>query len=150
MRFEAAAALATAALLLAGCAESRTQNPLSPPTNGGVMPGGFSQPAPPGALEGTLIATLATGPLGAQIDESDKAAAYQAEYNALQFGRPGMSVPWKGSNPSHNGEVTPGPSYKVNAYDCRDYSLVVRIGSQSASARGTACKEANGAWRPVS
>lgn len=150
MRFAAAAVLVTAVLLLGGCAQSpRGQAGLAAPAAGG--PGEFAQqPAPAGALEGTLIATLAQGPLGAQIDESDRAAAYQAEYNALQFGRPGASVPWRGRDPSHSGEVTPGPSYKVNEYDCRDYSLTVRIGAKSASARGTACREPNGAWRAVS
>ena len=48
-----------------------------------------------------------------------------------------------------SGEVTPGPRYKVNDYDCRDYTHTVDIDGQPQTARGTACRQPDGTWKPV-
>lgn len=137
--------LLASAVLLSGCNQAARNAP-----GGGPAVSALPAPAAPaGALQGTLIATIQNGEIGPSIDQSDKEAAYQAEWVALQSGTPGVPVPWRGGNPGHSGQVTPGPLYKVNQYECRDYAQTVTIDGRSASARGTACREPDGSWRPV-
>jgi surface antigen len=101
-----------------------------------------------GSIGGSLAGGLYAGPVGVGLSPAAARAARDAEYRALEFGRIGAPVDWK-SGDAH-GEVVPGSSYRVNAYDCRDYTHSIAIGSAPAqSARGTACRQANGVWQPV-
>lgn len=144
MRIPVGAFAVACAVLLAGCNQAMRTSPGTSPAAAPSVPA-----APPGALQGTLIASIEKGELGPSIEQSDREAAYQAEYFALQSGRPGTPVAWRGGNPGHAGEVIPGPIYRVNQYECRDYAHTVTINGRSASARGTACREPDGSWRPV-
>jgi len=101
-----------------------------------------------GSVGGSLSTGLYAGPIGHNLSSAAVRAARDAEYRALEFGEIGAPVDWK-SGDAH-GEVTPGASYRVNAYDCRDYTHSITIGTAPAqSARGTACRQANGVWQPV-
>ncbi len=90
---------------------------------------------------------LAGGAIGKDLGSADQRAARDAEYKALEYGRTGTPVAWK--NGSNHGEVVPGASYRVNAYTCRDFVHTLYIGTQQQSARGTACRQPNGSWQPV-
>jgi surface antigen len=119
-----------AALTLAGCSQSLG-------SVGGASVG--SEPGP----------ALTSGPLGEALDERDRKAAVEAEYRALEFGRVGTPVAWKNKKSGVAGEVTPGPSYKVNVFDCRDMTHTATVGGQILSARGTACRRPDGNWKPI-
>jgi surface antigen len=86
--------------------------------------------------------------IGRDLDAGDRRAAKEAEYRALEYGKTGTPIAWK--NAGNRGEVVPGPSYRVNTYDCRDVTHTIYVGSQTQSARGTACRLPSGAWQPVS
>ncbi|MCP4381842.1 MAG: hypothetical protein GY798_10605 [Hyphomicrobiales bacterium] len=86
----------------------------------------------------------ATGP---ELDQSAQRRARDAELRALEHGRTGTPVTWR--NGKVRGEVVPGPRYQVNAYNCRDYTHTVYGQGQSQSVRGTACRQPNGSWQPV-
>lgn len=118
-----------AAVALAGCSQSL----------GSVGASVGSEPGP----------ALTSGPLGEALDERDRRAASEAEYRALEFGRTGTPIAWKNKKSGVTGEVTPGPSYKVNVLDCRDVTHTVTVNGQVLSARGTSCRRADGNWKPV-
>jgi surface antigen len=82
------------------------------------------------------------------LDAGARRAAKDAEYRALEFGRTGTPVAWQDGK-SH-GEVVPGPLYHVNASDCRDFTHTVYMVNEPRTIRGTACRQPNGNWQPVS
>ena len=99
---------------------------------------------------GAVVGTMIGGSIGRQLDEADQRALYDAQYRALEYGNPGRPVAWRNPGSGHYGEVVPGPGYKVNAYDCRDYTHTIYISGQPQVARGTACRQPDGTWKPVS
>jgi surface antigen len=93
--------------------------------------------------------TVKGGPIGDTIGRGlsgeDRRAALEAEYRALEFGRTGSPVEWRGRR-GVTGEVVPGPPYRINETSCRDYTHTIHAGGEAESARGTACRTASGAW----
>lgn len=109
-----------------------------------------------GSGDGKVAATIAGGLVGAfignaigvSLDAQQQQQAAAAQYQALETGRPGAPVGWQQG--SARGEVIPGPRYRVNSYECRDYTHQIWIDGQPQTARGTACRQPDGTWRPVS
>jgi surface antigen len=79
------------------------------------------------------------------LSENSRAQAAGAQFNALQFGRPGAPRNWQGDKGA-SGQVTVGPYVRVNLIDCRGFTHVVTIDGQSYSRAGTACREGDGRW----
>lgn len=98
---------------------------------------------------GAIVGTMVGGEIGRRLDEADQRALYNAQHNALEFGNPGTPVAWKNPNSGRHGEVVPGPGYKVNEFNCRDYTNTIFIDGQPQVARGTACRQPDGTWKPV-
>ena len=125
-----------AGLALAGC------NTTGPNQTAGIATGAAIGEAP-GAAAGALIG----GAIGRELDQGALKAAREAEFRALEFGRTGTPVPWR-KGPVY-GEVVPGARYQVNTFSCRDYTHTIVVDGQKQSARGTACRQPNGTWQPV-
>jgi surface antigen len=122
------------ALLLAGCAQTTS--------GGGGAIGAYASP-----LAGSPAGGIAGNVVGAEMDASALRKAREAELRALESGRSGVPVQWKSG--SYRGEVIPGTAYQVNTYNCRDYTHTIYGPGQPQSARGTACRQPNGTWQPV-
>jgi surface antigen len=131
-------ALAVAALAFAGCSSLPNQgeglNAYASNTN--VVAGG------------TMIDGLAGSQIGRNLDDGDLQAAATAEFRALEYGKTGTPVAWRGRSGAF-GEVVPGASYQVNSLSCREFTHTIYVKGQPQAARGTACREANGSWRTV-
>ncbi len=84
------------------------------------------------------------GALGLLNDRS-RTEASTAQYNALQFGRPGAPRAWQGDSGT-SGNVVVGPFVRVNAIDCRDFTHTIKSGGAEFARKGTACREADGSW----
>ena len=80
-----------------------------------------------------------------RMTAKDSAQANSAQFNALQFGRPGAPRAWTGENGT-SGSVGVGPYVRVNNLECRDFTHTVKIGGQEFTKKGTACREQNGNW----
>lgn len=100
------------------------------------------------AAAGAVVGGLIGSAVGAELDAADRRAALEAEYRALEYGRPGAPVQWRGRSGRY-GDVVVGATYRVNDYTCRDYTETIYIDGRTQSARGTACRQANGAWKAV-
>lgn len=98
-----------------------------------------------GAIEGGLLGEE----IGRSLDESDRQIALQAEYEALEYGRPGRPAAWSGGNSGNRGEIVVGPAYEVNRLDCREYTHRVFIGGRPRVAKGTACRQPDSIWRII-
>lgn len=141
MKFQIAISLLAVAVL-AGCSTTSGSK-----SNGGPFSGlTGSKPA-----SSDVLAALGNGLIGnkASLDTSDRKRALQAEYQALEYSPAGKSVEWKNSSGSRSGEVVAAQPYQVGSQNCRQYTHTVRIDGTPQSARGTACRNEDGSWTPL-
>ncbi len=94
---------------------------------------------------GTLLGT----PIGTGLDERDRERAYAAELRALKSSEPGVPVGWHSPDSGSYGTIVPGPLYQSNGMTCREFSHTMYIDGHPQTARGTACRSADGSWTPV-
>lgn len=151
-----AIALVSLALVVAGC--SRTATYRTADWSVAPQPGMLATPMPdmtqqqPSANV-TPIQQASLDPAGyeyldgaivGQLSDAQRSAANNAQFYALQFGRPGAPRDWSAGGAS--GQVTVGPYVRVNNLDCREFSHRVTLNGQTYTKSGTACREVNGAW----
>jgi len=103
-----------------------------------------------GAAIGAAAGGLLGGAIGASLDEQDRQRAYAAEMQALESGAPGAPVGWRSDHTGYYGTVVPGPYYERSGLRCREYSHTIYIGGRPEIARGTACRNPDGTWTPIS
>ena len=132
--------LLTTMAALTGCLSSDLRS------NGGQAAGPAAPSAILRALDGGLVGRSGLSGLA----QPEMARALEAEYRALEYGSAGAPVPWQGASGAVGGEVVPGQPYRVGSQDCRPYSHSIRDGSGSRMMRGTACRNADGSWTPLS
>ncbi|GGA54166.1 hypothetical protein [Pelagibacterium lentulum] len=145
------------ALVLAGCARTGTMPTPQGPTVSS-MPATLTQPEFPQPrvtaepqiqqarltqgdfryIDSTALPLLSAGA---------RSAATDAQFYALQFGRPGAPRSW--SSGGSSGQVSVGPYVRVNNLDCREFSHRVTVSGQTYTRAGTACRETDGAWNVV-
>lgn len=117
---------------------------------GGCMSSGASQQA---GLAFVAPAGSAGGPagnaIGASLDANDRQVAMDAEFRALEYGRAGSAVQWRGHNGRSHGDVVAGTRYQVNEIACRDYTHTIYVDDQPAVTRGTACRQTDGTWKAI-
>ena len=92
---------------------------------------------------------LIGGSIGTGLSDDEKARALEAEYRALEYGQGGQPVTWKGASTGTYGEVIAAQPYRVGSQDCRQYVHTVFQDAQPKKARGTACRNADGSWTPL-
>ena len=87
--------------------------------------------------------------LGTAFDKSDRAPALEAEYNALEQTPAGQSVTWSNPANGHGGTVTAAQPYRVGSQNCRQYAHTFSVGGLAQAAKGTACRNGDGSWTPL-
>lgn len=146
-------ALGVAALLLAACQSGPKQGigQVAGGVGGAVIGSQFGSGSGKIAATalGAVVGAMVGGEIGRQLDEADQRALYNAQFQALEYGKPGAPVAWNNPRSGHYGEVVPGPGYKINASSCRDYNATIFVDGQPQAARGTACRQPDGTWKPI-
>jgi surface antigen len=136
-----------AVVSLASCASSGT--------NGSSAVQAFASSTTPAEqpLASTIVDAMAGGliggTLGARLDSRERRRALESEYRALEYTPAGESVSWGERGGSRSGEVVAGAPYRVGSQDCRQYSHTVYLDGNAQSARGAACRNADGSWSPL-
>jgi surface antigen len=138
-----AAAIASSGIL-AGCS---TVGLGGGPSAAGPAASAPATPAAPETIISAMDGGLIGGSIGSGLRESDRRTALQAEYRALEYMPGGKTVDWQGSGVT--GSVTAAQPYRVGSQDCRQYTHVVLSGGQNRTARGTACRNPDGSWTPL-
>lgn len=129
-------------LVLSGCLSMGGTTPVP-------GPGPAPRPAQP-AVASKIIASMGgglVGSAGVRLGDNDRRMALEAEYRALEYTSAGKPVTWQGSGGS--GEVVAAQPYRVGSQDCRQYSHALTVGGQQQTARGTACRNPDGSWTPL-
>jgi surface antigen len=103
-----------------------------------------------GAIAGAAVGGILGGAIGSSLDEQDRQRAYAAQMQAIQYGEPGAPVSWRNPESGRYGTVVPGQAYQQSGTTCRQYSHTVYIDGRPQTARGTACRNPDGTWTPVS
>jgi surface antigen len=140
MRFASYVVIGTLGLALGGCV-----TPGGEPVGTGAAPSPVPGPARPAAAG--ELGGFVGNPLASALGEEAAQRALETQLTTLDNGRAGSPVDWSAG--ASRGEVTPGPLYRVNSYECRDYTHQIWVGGRAQSARGTACRQSDGNWRPV-
>jgi len=120
---------------------------------GGILGAALGGRSVGGSLAGALVGATAGGLLGsaigASLDAQDRQRAYAAEMAALESGAPGAPVGWRSDHTGYYGTVVPGPYYVRSGLRCREYSHTIYVNGRPELARGTACRNPDGSWTPV-
>ncbi|MCI5073484.1 hypothetical protein [Oricola sp.] len=101
------------------------------------------------ALVSALNGGLLSDDLAARMGPTTRTAALQAEYQALEYTPAGESVAWGEAGASFTGEVVASQPYRVGSQNCRQYSHTVLTGGAPVTGRGTACRNSDGSWTPL-
>jgi surface antigen len=96
-------------------------------------------------MDGGLIA----GSIGQGLEASERNRALEAEYKALEHTPNGQIVTWRSDSSARYGEVVASQPYRVGSQDCRQYAHTVYASGQSKATRGTACRNPDGSWTPL-
>ena len=150
IRIATITALIAALLGLSACGTTKTTQPDDADAGPGLIrrtlgAGDAGQSAIIKSMGGGLVG----GSIGAGLDDDEKSRALEAEYRALEYGQGGQPVTWKGSSTGTYGEVIAAQPYRVGSQDCRQYVHTVFQNAQPKKARGTACRNADGSWTPL-
>ncbi len=101
-------------------------------------------------VAGASVGGIVGSEIGKSLDAADRRAASEAEYYALEKGQSGAGTPWRNPDSGRHGVIVPEPPYKVGAQDCRNYTHTIYIDGTPQEASGTACRNPDGTWQPLS
>jgi surface antigen len=119
--------------VLAGCASTSA-----------TRSGGDTKPSE--SVITSLGGGLIGGSIGEDLSSRDRRKALEAEYRALEYSQSGRTVAWASDRGTDRGEVVAAQPYRVGSQDCRQYVHTLFTGGASQTARGTACRNADGSW----
>lgn len=139
--------------LLSACVGTDSKSSLG--SVAGSLTGGLvggSTPPRKGTSAGAapLLEAWSGSAVGRLLDDADRRLAAEAEFEALESGAAGSAREWRNPATGHRGAVTPGATYSVNQYTCRDYVDQITVDSKAETLRSTACRQPDGSWRPIS
>lgn len=136
-----AAVIGALALALTGCAWSGKKQDVTASVTGAPAATAYASEAFSSGLIG--------GAIGEELDAGDRRTAMDAEFRALEYGRTGAPIQWRGKSGRVYGDVVAGARYQVNDFACRELTHTLYIGDQPQVAHGTACRQADGTWKTV-
>ena len=95
---------------------------------------------------GAALGGILGGAVGAQLDEADRQAAYDAQVAALDAGE---RRTWRGAHGAF-GYIEPGPGADSAQGFCRSFAQTIYIAGRPQRGRGLGCRQSDGAWRMAS
>ena len=117
---------------------------------GAAVAGGGTGNRLAGAAIGGLLGGLIGNRIGASLDDDDKQRAYAAQMDALERSPSGAPVSWRNPDSGRYGTIVPGPAYVEAGHNCRSFTHTIYIDGRPQTARGTACRNPDGTWTPLS
>ena len=101
-------------------------------------------------VAGALLGAFVGSQIGESLDRADRLAMQNSTNDALERSPSGNAVAWSNPDSGNYGTVTPAPAYKDSRGQyCREFTQTVTVGGRTEEAYGTACRQADGAWKIV-
>jgi len=146
------AVLATAALLLSGCASAQNNPKTTIGALGGAAAGGLIGSAAGGGgagiAAGVILGGLLGGAVGNALDQRDKDLAMKQAQLSLENAQSGQSSGWRNPDTGHSGTFTPTRTYQTpSGQYCREYQQEIIVGGERQQSHGTACRMPDGTWQ---
>jgi surface antigen len=89
--------------------------------------------------------------IGAELDCKDQQYHYETTQNALEAQKTGQASTWSNPDTGHSGQVIPNHTYtSANGMPCRDFTQTIYVDGKYEEVKGSACREPDGTWKPVS
>ncbi|HEY4925493.1 MAG TPA: hypothetical protein VII20_13835 [Roseiarcus sp.] len=129
-----------AALLVGGCMDGGSMSGAAP------APAATTPAVAPSLPTGAALGGILGGAVGAQLDEADRQAAYDAQVAALDAGQ---RRTWRGEHGAF-GYVEPGAAADGAQGFCRSYAQTIYIAGRPQRGHGLGCRQPDGAWRMTS
>ncbi len=98
---------------------------------------------------------VAGGFLGNRIGKAmscqDQQQHYATTQDALETQKTGQTSTWTNPDTGHSGEITPTKTYtSTDGVPCRDFTQTLYVDGEFEEIQGTACRQPDGSWKPVS
>jgi len=97
-------------------------------------------------VAGTVAGALIGGNIGRKMDEADRLKAAQA----LEKTPTGQRSTWRNPDTGNSYTVTPTRTYEASGTPCREYTVDATVDGKPDKVKGTACRQPDGSWKPVS
>jgi len=99
-----------------------------------------------GALAGAYLG----GELGASLDRADKMYAQRTTQESLEYNQAGQAKSWRNPDSGHAGTVMPTRTYvSADGQNCREFEQTIYVDGKQETAKGRACRRADGTWQIV-
>ena len=151
---KSAVVIGLAGLLLAGCQSGPKQGfgQVAGGVTGALIGSQFGSGSGKLAATalGAVVGTMIGGEIGRNSTRPTSAPSTMPNTRRSNMAIPARRSPGRIRAAAITARSFPGPGYKVNTYDCRDYTHTIYISGQPQVARGTACRQPDGTWKPVS
>ncbi|WP_421852435.1 hypothetical protein [Oricola sp.] len=144
----ALAALIAMTAAMAGCSQYG-QAPITKLAFGATQKAEFPKPAAGSALVAALNGGIIDRGVGETLTTEEMSAALRAEYRALEHTPAGEPVAWQADGRDFRGQVVASQPYRVGSQDCRQYRHTVVAEGLPVENRGTACRNKDGSWTPL-
>ena len=137
--------------LIGGCASKMQTGTALGALTGGALAYGLGQDSSKKELWTVLgigLGAMIGSSIGQQLDERDQMLMAQTFEHTMERAQTNEVGVWENPNTHNSGTFTPKSTViQENLQPCREFTQVVYIGGNPESAHGTACRQADGAWK---
>jgi surface antigen len=99
---------------------------------------------------GVLAGGLAGSAVGSSLDKADLAYSRDTTQRSLETLPTNHSASWHNPDSGASGTVMPVRTYQAaGGQDCREFQQTITVGGRTEQGYGTACRQADGAWKIV-
>ena len=89
--------------------------------------------------------------VGAALDCKDQQYHYDTTQSALESQKTGQASTWSNPDTGHSGTITPTKTYtSSDGMPCRDFNQTIYVDGKYEEVKGSACRQPDGTWKPVS
>ena len=137
--------------LVSGCATKMETGTALGALTGGALAYGLGQNSSNKEVWTVLgigLGAMIGSSIGQQLDERDQMLMAQTFAHTMERAPTNEVGMWENPDTGNAGTFTPKSTViQNNGQPCREFTQVVYIGGNPESAHGTACRQADGAWK---
>lgn len=98
----------------------------------------------------SVIGGIAESPISKSLSDTDRRVASEAEFRALEFGKPGIAAPWRNPSNGRYGNVVASKPFRQKNIFCRQYTHTIYLNGRPEITNGIACRNKDGSWQNLS